>query len=330
MRNPIDVLFGSRVIFHLRRQPAALKRIAERIKPLLMAAVHPDRNHDIGPEEAAEISEAYQRLVSMAPEDLEPLIAEFLRQDRGEALRIQIRDLQQSKVGLELVTRKQEAKIKDLSEELFRERDGRNRSFAAALLWFQSSSTFEPRGLEMLDENAIPRGAIPRGMLHHYRVVVELNDGKFRSYQFDLAGRVRLTVSTRNIRDAREAYLFQNHPLPNSRIKVSSKRDNLILIGSAKRLPKGIVLSRAIEDGWAKPYVEKGMQPVFVSLNRHGVLEIDPLNNPLLDGVGTIVDLIDLDSARRKLVGPGGRGSGNRDNLKTRLAEHKQRKRQKK
>lgn len=144
MKNPLEILFGTEMVFRLRRRPSALKRVAGQSKTQLMAALHPDQHLEIGPESAAEVSEAYSRLNSATTEEFEQFVSEFLDNQGGrrkiEELKIKIRELEKrlsldDRTGL---INARDRTISKLQREIYTSVTDRNQAFSLAWQWIHT------------------------------------------------------------------------------------------------------------------------------------------------------------------------------------------------
>jgi len=256
MSNPFDVFFGSSVVRRLRHQPRALARIAERVKPLLMATVHPDRNPTAGPEAAAELSEAFQILTTTTPDELEGFIVDFLARQKGreEELKGTLKELRSSNERLRGSVMEKDGLIARLRAHSFSQLNRLN-------AWIHSDYGI-PSALT-------PAGAITRAEFHKFRVVVEHFTGKlgrkkfFRGYEFDEKGGVIRVVKSDTL-DAASGKIPLKQGL-NSSVEVSTARKSrgFLLGTTVKELPHSMKIAEAIQEGLVGP---------FVAVDRHLLL----------------------------------------------------------
>jgi hypothetical protein len=254
-----------------------------------MAAFHPDRNADTGPEASAEISEAFGNLVSMSSVELEQKIAEFLHQQSGGLLKERIRDLQRKSTALGETVRKRDAEILRLKNEVLSSRAVEKRAALTAWNWI-SGNTGTP---------AVTRkvAMIYRNVLHHYRIVVKCRD-RFRAFEFDLSGRVRMLVESRNINLARTAFMFSGDK-ERASVTIERRKSGVkeVLLGSAKTKPINLV--SALIGGEVSPIITVGSVPVFVTWISP-TQAFDVSDSGFTDGV--IVEIVSIRRMRNEII----------------------------
>ena len=259
MGNPLDILFGPNVVSLLRRQPTALRRIAERVKPLLMAALHPDRNHEGGPEAAAEVSEAFAKLTSASAEEVQDFAEAFLarQREREEGLKRTLREAKNEKKGMERLLSGQDRKVGVLQRDLFKARE-------EAVRWI----------LSFLGITGLP-GVIPIGLVHQYRIVAEFpgQDSFFRVYEFDNTARLVRTTRTDNLEIARGVLPFKLSQKTYLELGSRNPESHPRLVGSTaekvdRALGYKVPLAELVATGILQPHVAVGLYPVLVSVTK--------------------------------------------------------------
>ncbi len=309
MKNPIEVLFAPGSILLLKDRPGALRRVAEKLKPFLMASVHPDRGLEATPGLASEISEAFNRIKESTDEELETLILEFARDQRGENMRIELRALRDEVRRLEKATSLKQRELKKANAELAELRDETFSSSVSSWQWFATGIPFKVSSLQDIPTSVLPNGAIPRGLLHHFRIVVRqenINDSKkkeYKGYQFDISGRVRLTVHSDTLEGASFAGLLKDRE-PSFGSTVLKREPGEVLIGSADEAEKGIPLVRAVHEGLVRPYVEVGRVPVFASVHSYRRLQTSSSFGLYTIHPERIVDIISIKKGRKEMQKP--------------------------
>jgi hypothetical protein len=292
MDNPLEVFFGRDVLSKLRDQPSALRRVADAVKPLLMANVHPDRDVTLGGLTAAEISEAHLVLKSAEPEQIGAWVTEILTKDRNEIYKLQLRDAKQKIEALEQKVANVQTASKNSQKVARHTRAPKQLSESNEVLrkvlweWILSSVNKVPPTRKIK--------YVRRSALHHMRVVVKYNDGH-RGYEFNLAGEVRRTICAISQKEASTAFLFKGDDDAKMRF-VTNKYNHSILLGSANNTPKNI--PEELATGVISPMIAIGMIPVFVD----GFLISRPFD--LIDSEqsgGKIVAFVPIRRARAEL-----------------------------
>jgi len=257
--NPIKVFFGNQVVANLKDQPGSLKRIAERVKPLLMGAFHPDRNPD-HKDKAAEVSEAYSILTSASKAEILIFIEEFLsiRSDKGHKDKQKELTRQHARTQRDLESAREESRI--LKDQLTMMRD----RFVQNL---NAHTGYDPLSLVGYKKELMPTNRIPVGMIHHYRMVVEvkLSYGlsEYRAFEFMPGARVRKVVVTVHEEDAFSMGLLRGSPI--RRTKRVDKQSWDVLVGSGPTTGLGQPLLHALLNGTVEPLVTIGNTPAFFS-----------------------------------------------------------------
>ncbi len=260
MDNPLDILFGPGVVSRLRKQPSALKRIAERVKPLLMAGVHPDKNPDAGPEAAAEISEAYQILSGLSPDELEVHVRDFLETDHQNHLRLELREAKVALQGFTQQLADKDREIRSLREQVIE----KVVTGEDAWRWIASDALTEAKALKHLPRAFFPEGAVPRGMLYKYRLVVEETWEKgivYRGYEFEMNCKVKVVITSLSLDNVRNTSTSRDSkPLKGVRLL---RQEGALLLGSAVEVPDNILISTMVKNGRLDPFVLVGRHPIF-------------------------------------------------------------------
>lgn len=281
MRNPIDVLFSPGSILLLKTRPGALRRVAEKLKPFLMASVHPDHGLEVSPGLAAEISEAFNVIKECTDEDLEDLILEFSRKQRGEEARIEVRALRDDVRRLGRAISLKERELEKVRSELSEIRNTKLSSAVSSWEWLVTGIPFKLSSLKEIPTSVLPKGAIPRGLLQHFHVVVRhenIVDSKkleYTGYQFDASGRAYIVARS----DTLEGASCTGHLKginPSCGPKASGRGSVGVLIGSVDEACKEISLSDALNGNTLKPYVAVGRVPVFVRSGSYKTLQSRP------------------------------------------------------
>lgn len=310
MRNPFEVLFGTEMVARLRKRPSALKRIASQSKAQLMAALHPDQNHEIGPEQAAEVSEAYEHLSKADKNEFEELLKEFLDNQGGrrrvEELKHELRDLKRKKgsgannLSAELVKQKEEnVRMSAQLREAQRERE---EAFRHAWSWIHT-------GVRIRNAHRKPDDqSISRGHAHQFRIVAKANvngEDKYKAFEFDITGHIRRVITADKLNHAGNAYLYKGGP---TFLDTDIKHGSGVLVGSiprGKRIQSKTVYESLL-NGEVSPYLWIGQ--VLVTITH---LDTSFSQTSLaFEEQGMIVDMIDIRASRRaraKGRGPGGR-----------------------
>ncbi len=288
MPNPIEVFFGTRMVSLLKRQPGAIARIAERAKPLLMAALHPDRNPDAGSGAAAEVSEAYEILSTASPDQLEAWVAEFISSSQNVTAKQKARDSQRVIAELKRKADAGAVKLKEKDDALIRTRE-------LVELWFMANVQFAHRAPGVPPGYLFPEGSIPKNLLQGYRVIVKYSEDSYRAYEFDTTGRIRLIIRAETIDaarlDASACYPRKNgttYLRPDGVTGVDDRGPYEYFVGSANRLPAEMTILQGIREGRIRPHAQLGMEPIFVGAYSFASLRTERL--PYSRG-GVIVEI---------------------------------------
>jgi hypothetical protein len=313
MKNPLEILFGTDMVFRLRRRPSALKRVAGQSKTQLMAALHPDQHLEIGPESAAEVGEAYSRLISATTDEFEQFVSEFLDNQGGrrkiEELKLKVRDLdnqlsqskiQQSKMAGTIKTKDDE--ISTLKAKIRRHARDANSAFSLAWDWIYSTVRMT---------GPIEKSGLSRGKLHHYRIITKGNDGMYWAFEFDITGKIRRAVVSKSLESARVAYLYKSKPtMPDAHSQGPTTKDKVLgrmVIGaiSAKGIQSPTVYESLLR-GEVIPFVNVGdtlMSLPYLDNRPANDDHPDPDSRPAqlslaYKELGKVIEILDLKKAR--------------------------------
>lgn len=256
MRNPIDVFFGTDVVSQLRRQPSALRRVAERVKPLLMAAVHPDKGLEVHSGVAAEISEAYAVLSKATPDEIERMVETFLSENsrRTNQLKIELRSKRLEADNQRLIIDSLRGEVSRLEKKNQMIQHAQKSADSVTWAWIVASLGDDLPALREATKR------IRRSMLHHYRIIVQYGV-EFKAFEFDITGKIRMSVTTSDIEMARTAFLSGGDD-DRTFARVDFRHDNEYFLGVSTEDPKDVVHS--LQVGNIVPFVQVGGFAVFV------------------------------------------------------------------